>query len=67
MYQIFLSERVLLVGCGKERELDERQYRQIINKTINTLKRNGFNGSGMLSYLSYTLKAVILIGKFAKP
>ena len=29
-----LSERVLLVGCGKERELDERQYRQIINKTI---------------------------------
>ena len=25
-----LAERVLLVGCGKERELDERQYRQII-------------------------------------
>ena len=24
-----ISERILLVGCGKERELDERQYRQI--------------------------------------
>src|SRR5690606_469755 len=32
-----LSERVLLVGCGKERELDERQYKQIIEKTIQTL------------------------------
>ena len=28
-----LSERVLLVGCGKERELDERQYKNIIAKT----------------------------------
>ncbi|MCY7296691.1 leucyl aminopeptidase [Alteromonas sp. a30] len=36
-----LSERVLLVGCGKERELDERQYRQIIRKTINTLNETG--------------------------
>ncbi|WP_440904078.1 leucyl aminopeptidase [Catenovulum sp. SX2] len=36
-----LSERVLLVGCGKERELDERQYRQIIAKTINTLNETG--------------------------
>ncbi len=36
-----LSERVLLVGCGKERDLDERQYRQIINKTINTLNETG--------------------------
>ncbi|MCA1767863.1 MAG: leucyl aminopeptidase, partial [Idiomarina sp.] len=31
-----LAERVLLVGCGKERELDERQYRQIIARTMNT-------------------------------
>ncbi len=22
-----LSERILLIGCGKERELDERQYK----------------------------------------
>ncbi|WAJ69441.1 leucyl aminopeptidase [Catenovulum adriaticum] len=36
-----LSERILLVGCGKERELDERQYRQIIAKTINTLNETG--------------------------
>jgi len=36
-----LSERVLLVGCGKERELDERQYRQIIAKTIHTLNETG--------------------------
>ena len=36
-----LSERVLLVGCGKERELDERQYKQIINKTISTLNETG--------------------------
>ncbi len=36
-----LSERVLLVGCGKERELNERQYRQIISKTINTLNETG--------------------------
>jgi leucyl aminopeptidase len=36
-----LSERVLLVGCGKERELDERQYKQIISKTIATLNETG--------------------------
>ncbi|EKE83683.1 leucyl aminopeptidase [Idiomarina xiamenensis] len=36
-----LAERVLLVGCGKERELDERQYRQIITKTISTLNETG--------------------------
>lgn len=36
-----LSERILLIGCGKERELDERQYKQVINKTINTLNETG--------------------------
>ncbi len=36
-----LSERVLLVGCGKERELDERQYKQIIAQTIKTLNETG--------------------------
>ncbi len=36
-----LSERVLLVGCGKERELDERQYKDIIQKTISTLNETG--------------------------
>lgn len=36
-----LSERVLLVGCGKERELDERQYKDIFQKTISTLNETG--------------------------
>ncbi len=36
-----LSERVLLVGCGKERELTEVQYKQIIAKTIATLNDTG--------------------------
>lgn len=36
-----LSERILLVGCGKERELDERQYKQIIAKTISNLNETG--------------------------
>lgn len=36
-----LSERILLIGCGKERELDERQYKQIIQKTISTLNDTG--------------------------
>lgn len=36
-----LSERILLIGCGKERELDERQYKQIIQKTIHTLNETG--------------------------
>jgi len=36
-----LSERVLLVGCGKERELTEKQYKQIIEKTITTLNDTG--------------------------
>lgn len=36
-----LSERVLLIGCGKERELDERQYKQVIQKTIEALNETG--------------------------
>lgn len=36
-----LSERILLIGCGKERELDERQYKQVIQKMINTLNDTG--------------------------
>lgn len=36
-----LSERVLLVGCGKERELSATQYKQIIQKTIHTLNETG--------------------------
>ncbi|WP_127958701.1 leucyl aminopeptidase [Serratia microhaemolytica] len=36
-----LSERILLVGCGKERDLDERQYKQVIQKAISTLNETG--------------------------
>ncbi|ASX26359.1 leucyl aminopeptidase [Candidatus Williamhamiltonella defendens] len=33
--------RVLLIGCGKEEELDERRYKKLIKKMINTLKETG--------------------------
>jgi len=36
-----LSDRVLLVGCGKERELGDSQYQQIITKAVNTLNDTG--------------------------
>ncbi len=36
-----LSERVLLMGCGKERELDERQYREVIKTTVKILNETG--------------------------
>lgn len=34
-------ERIFFIGCGKERELDERQYKQVIQKIINTLNDIG--------------------------
>ncbi len=36
-----LADRVLLVGCGRERELGDAQYREIIEKTIETLNDMG--------------------------
>ncbi|GAB1661371.1 leucyl aminopeptidase [Mannheimia haemolytica] len=36
-----LADRVLLVGCGKERELTERQYKQIIQKSVQTINETG--------------------------
>lgn len=36
-----LSDRVLLVGCGKERELGDAQYHKIISKAIKTLNETG--------------------------
>jgi len=36
-----LSDRVLLVGCGKERELGDSQYQKIISKAIQTLNETG--------------------------
>lgn len=36
-----LCDRVLLVGCGKERALAENQYREIIQKAVKTLNDTG--------------------------
>ncbi|MCI0505911.1 MAG: leucyl aminopeptidase [Gammaproteobacteria bacterium] len=36
-----LAERVLLVGCGREREVGDSQYRQIIAKAATTLHETG--------------------------
>jgi len=44
------SGRLLLVGCGKEKELDGSHYRKIIAKAINKLKLTGVTEA--VSYLS---------------
>eukprot|EP01093_Parvamoeba_rugata_P012950 TRINITY_DN390_c0_g1_i10.p1 TRINITY_DN390_c0_g1~~TRINITY_DN390_c0_g1_i10.p1 ORF type:complete len:112 (-),score=23.55 TRINITY_DN390_c0_g1_i10:117-452(-) len=36
-----LSERILLVGCGKERELDDKQYKQLFQKPLIPLTKLG--------------------------
>ncbi|HAI69827.1 MAG TPA: leucyl aminopeptidase [Gammaproteobacteria bacterium] len=36
-----LADRVLLVGCGRERELGETQYRKVIATAIRTLHETG--------------------------
>ncbi|PPI88621.1 leucyl aminopeptidase [Candidatus Pantoea edessiphila] len=36
-----LSERILIIGCGKERELNERQYKHIIQEIIDILNNTG--------------------------
>jgi leucyl aminopeptidase len=36
-----ICERILIVGCGKERELDERQYLKIIANSLKALKETG--------------------------
>ncbi len=36
-----MCDRVLLVGCGRERELNDAQYRKIIAKTTTTLNETG--------------------------
>ena len=44
------ADRVLLVGCGKERELTERQYKQINQKAISVLNETG--ATEAVSFLS---------------
>ena len=36
-----LCERVLLIGCGKERDLDDRRFRQIASHTATVLNETG--------------------------
>jgi len=36
-----LADRVLLVGCGRERELGDNQYRKVITNAIKTLHETG--------------------------
>ena len=36
-----LADRILLIGCGKERELSDTQFRKIIRQTVTTLEETG--------------------------
>ncbi|MBN4081907.1 MAG: leucyl aminopeptidase [Gammaproteobacteria bacterium] len=45
-----LCDRILLVGCGRDRDLDERQYRKIITSTIKALQSSGVTEA--VSFLS---------------
>lgn len=36
-----LADRVLLIGCGKERDFTDKQYKEVIAKTITTLNDTG--------------------------
>ena len=45
-----LCDRLLLIGCGRERDLDERQYCKIIENSIKQLNTTG--SSDAVSYLS---------------
>ncbi|MFT5131945.1 MAG: leucyl aminopeptidase [Gammaproteobacteria bacterium] len=45
-----LCDRVLLIGCGRERDIDERQYRKIIENSVKQLNTTG--SSDAVSYLS---------------
>lgn len=41
------AERVLLVGCGAEKELDEGRYGKILNKTLEALQDTGVQDSAI--------------------
>ena len=44
------SERVLLVGCGKEKEFDDARYREVTAKAVSALKDTG--AAEVTSYLT---------------
>ena len=47
---MYPADRVLLVGCGKERELTERQYKQLTQKAVQVLNETG--ATEAVSFLS---------------
>lgn len=48
-----IADRVLLIGCGKEREIDDRNYRSIIANSIRALNDTGsLDGVNYLSELT---------------
>lgn len=48
-----IADRVLLIGCGKEREIDDRNYRTIIGNSIRALNNTGsLEGVNYLSELN---------------
>ena len=49
-----IADRVLLIGCGKERELDDRVYRKIIANSIRAL-----NSTGSLECVNYLSELTI--------
>ena len=60
------AKRLLIVGCGKKGELTERQYKQIIQAVLKTLKET--NTREVISYLTeIELKIAIFIGISALP
>ena len=36
-----IADRVLLIGCGKEREIDDRSYRTVIGNSVKALNETG--------------------------
>lgn len=44
------SERLLLIGCGREKEFNENRYREVIAKSINALRDTG--ATEITSYLT---------------
>ncbi len=49
-----ISDRVMLIGCGKERELDDRAYRAVIANSVRAL-----NDTGSLEGVNYLTELTI--------
>lgn len=45
-----VADRVLLIGCGRERDIDDQQFRLILENTIKALE--GTNAQDAVSYLT---------------